>query len=182
MNETARDARTANKRIGSRAVVIGAGFGGISAAIRLQSSGVDVTLIEALDEPGGRAGIIRETGFTIDMGPVLITAPNLIAELFALGGERMEDHVSLVPLEPFYRVQFHDGVTIDYGTSGPAVWDQLERFETGSTAALQRFLEHTRGLYGRAFEELGTADFCSFRTFLSVVPDLARIRADHSVY
>ena len=174
--------QTPRPRTGRRAVVIGAGFGGIGAAIRLQVAGLDVTLIEATNDPGGRAGIIKEQGFTIDMGPVLITAPDLIAELFALGGERMEDHVRLVPLEPFYKVQFADGSMIDYGTSGPALWEQLERFETGATAAHQRFLAHTRTLYQRAFEELGTADFSSLRSMLAVVPDLAKVRADQSVY
>jgi phytoene desaturase len=82
-------------------VVIGAGSCGIGAAIRLQAPGLDVTLIEATNDPGGRAGIINEAGFLIDMGPVLVTAPDLIAELFALGGERMDDHVRLVTLETF---------------------------------------------------------------------------------
>jgi phytoene desaturase len=79
-------------------------------------------------------------------------------------------------------VLFHDGTSIDYGTSGPALWEQLERFETGATVAHQRLLAHTKTLYQRAFEELGTADFSSLWSMLAVVPDLARVRADQSVH
>ena len=75
------------------AVVIGSGFGGIAAAIRLQARGYQVSLLEMRDQPGGRAYVYRQDGFTFDAGPTIVTAPFLIDELFALGGRRTEDYV-----------------------------------------------------------------------------------------
>ena len=95
----------------SAAVVIGSGFGGIAAAIRLQARGYQVSLLEMRDQPGGRAYVYRQDGFTFDAGPTIVTAPFLIDELFALGGRRAEDYVRLVPCHPFYRIVFHDGRT-----------------------------------------------------------------------
>lgn len=165
-----------------RAIIIGAGFGGLGAAIRLQAAGVDVTLLEATDQPGGRAGRIEAAGYSFDAGPTIVTAPQLLEELFCLGGVSVRDRVRLAPLEPFYQVRFADGSAIDYGTAGPALSQQLEAFEPGAAAALDRFLAHTRRLYHRAFEELGLQDFSSIWNFLRVVPDLVTLRADRSVY
>src|SRR5690349_24824952 len=85
----------------AKAVVIGCGFGGLAAAVRLRAMGYDVTVLEALDQPGGRARVFRRDGYTFDAGPTVITAPYLLDELFALAGRRMEDYVRLVPVDPF---------------------------------------------------------------------------------
>ena len=102
-------------------VVIGAGFGGLAAAIRLRARGHEVTILEKRSQAGGRAGVLKQDGFTFDLGPTIITAPQLIEELFTLAGRRMEDFVSLMPVDPFYRVRFHDGASIDWG------WDEARR-------------------------------------------------------
>ena len=97
-----------------RVVVIGSGFGGLAAAIRLVARGYEVTVLEKRDQPGGRAYVYRQDGFTFDGGPTVITAPWLIDELFALAGRRREDFVTFVPLDPFYRIVFPDGTHFDY--------------------------------------------------------------------
>ena len=93
-----------------RIVVIGSGFGGLAAAIRLQAQGHDVTIVEKLDKPGGRAYVFEQDGFTFDAGPTIITAPWMIDELFALTGHKTADYVKLVQLDPFYNVRFEDGI------------------------------------------------------------------------
>ncbi len=97
-----------------RAVVIGAGLGGLAAAVRLRARGYEVTVLEALDQPGGRARVFRRDGFSFDAGPTVITAPYLLDELFALVGRDARDYFELVPVDPFYRILFHDGGTFDF--------------------------------------------------------------------
>ena len=89
-------------------VVIGSGFGGLSAAIRLVQQGHDVAIVEQRDKPGGRAYVYEQDGFTFDGGPTIITAPWLIRELFERSGRRADDYVSLVPINPFYNIRFED--------------------------------------------------------------------------
>ena len=101
------------------AVVIGSGFGGLAAAIRLGARGYRTTVLERLSEPGGRALVHRQDGFTFDAGPTIVTAPFLLEELWQLCGRRLADDVRLVPTTPFYRIRFHDGATFDY-TRAPA--------------------------------------------------------------
>src|SRR5689334_4325207 len=98
-----------------RACVVGAGFGGLAAAIRLQAMGVQTVLFEARDLPGGRAYVYRDQGFTFDAGPTVITAPHCLEELFTLAGERLSDEVELLPVDPFYRLLWPDGDRFDYG-------------------------------------------------------------------
>ena len=97
-----------------RVAVIGSGFGGLALAIRLQAAGIQTLLLERRDQPGGRAYVYRDQGFTFDAGPTVITAPGCLAELFAVAGERLEDHVDLLPVTPFYRLFWEDGDTFDY--------------------------------------------------------------------
>jgi phytoene desaturase len=91
-----------------KAVVIGSGFGGLAAAIRMRARGYDVTVVEALDQPGGRARVFRQDGFTFDGGPTVITAPHVIDELFELVGRDARDYIDFLPVDPFYRVEFHE--------------------------------------------------------------------------
>ena len=95
--------------MGKQIVVIGSGFGGLAVAVRLAARGHDVTVVEKRDQPGGRAYVYRRDGFTFDGGPTVITAPWLITELFELAGRAVEDYVTLVPVDPFYRIFFPDG-------------------------------------------------------------------------
>eukprot|EP01036_Dinobryon_divergens_P000376 gene376-467_t len=110
MNFTTRPSDFASARADTRphAIVIGAGFGGLAAAIRLGAKGYRVSVYEKLDGPGGRGYVYRQDGFTFDAGPTIITAPFLLEELWTLCGRRFADDVTLVPMAPFYRIRFDD--------------------------------------------------------------------------
>jgi phytoene desaturase len=173
-------------RIGGAArkcvIVIGGGFGGLAAAIRLQAAGCQVTLVEARERVGGRASQLQTEGFTFDMGPTLITAPALFEELWHLAGRDLRDDLELVALRPFYRLVFADGRTFD--AWGHAERDEAEiaRFEPRDVAGYRAFLATTRQLYERAFVELAAQPFLSLGDFLRVIPDLLRFGAQRSVY
>ena len=102
------------------AVVIGAGFGGLAAAVRLGARGWRVTIVEKLDAPGGRGYVFRQDGFTFDAGPTIITAPYLLEELWELCGRRMADDVELRSMDPFYRIRFDDGTVMACSWRGQA--------------------------------------------------------------
>jgi phytoene desaturase len=165
-----------------RVVVIGAGFGGLASAIRLQTSGFQVTLVEARERAGGRAYQLKDQGFTFDMGPTLITVPHLLEELWQLGGQDMRVDLELIELSPFYRILFHDGRAFDYW--GKAEQDEAEiaRFEPRDVDGYRRFLARTKHIYERAFVDLAAQPFHSLNTFLRVTPELLRVGAQQSVY
>ena len=166
----------------SRLIVIGSGFGGLAAAVRLQARGFDVTLLEKRDKPGGRAYQFREGGYTFDCGPSIITAPDLLDDLFDTSGARREDYVTLVPLEPFYRIHFSDGRYFDYSGRSETVARELTKFEPEAVEAYHRFMAETGRIYERAFVDLAHQPFMTVPDFLKVLPELARLRADRSVY
>ncbi|MEM6454351.1 MAG: phytoene desaturase family protein [Acidobacteriota bacterium] len=166
----------------STALVIGAGFGGLAAALRLRARGFDVTIVDRQDQPGGRAAVYRRGGYTFDAGPTIITAPFLIDELFALHGRRRDDYVSLRTLEPWYRIRFHDGQTFDYSGDLETMLGEIARFSPGDVEGYRQLLQHTKKIYEIGFEQLGDQPFHQFRTMAGLVPSLARLRSDRSVY
>ncbi len=167
---------------GGRIIVIGAGFGGLATAIRLQAAGLPVTLLEAREHPGGRAGQIQDQGFTFDMGPTLITAPHLLEELWQLAGRDLREDVELIPLSPFYRILFADGRSFDYW--GIAEQDEAEiaRFEPRDVQGYRAFLAETRHIYERAFVDLAGQPFLAMGDLLRVTPELIRLGGHRSVY
>ncbi|MHA7836114.1 MAG: phytoene desaturase [bacterium] len=164
------------------AIVIGAGFGGIAAALRLRAKGYHVTLLDRMDVLGGRAQVFRREGFVFDAGPTVVTAPFLFEELFALFGRDMKDYVDLRPVEPWYRFQFHDGRTFDYGGTIESTLDEIARFRPEDRDGYRRMLEHSRRIFDKGFTELGDRPFGSVKDMLRVAPALARLRSDRSVY
>ena len=97
-----------------KAVVIGSGFGGLAVAIRLQAAGVRTTLLEKREKIGGRAYQLVDQGYVFDMGPSLVTSPGIVDGIFQAAGKRMDDYVDMIPLDPYYRIYFHDGTHLDY--------------------------------------------------------------------
>ena len=117
-----------------RAIVIGSGFGGLAAAVRLSCKGYRVTVLEKLGQPGGRAGVWQQDGFTFDAGPTIVTAPFMLEELWALCGRRFADDVTLVPVSPFYRIRYDDGTHFDYGNDAAANREQIRRISPADLA------------------------------------------------
>jgi phytoene desaturase len=164
-----------------RAAIIGSGFGGLAAAIRLQAAGIDSVLFEARDKPGGRAYVYHDEGYTFDAGPTVITAPHCLDELFELCGKRREDYVEFLPITPFYRLIWQDGSALDYAGGDTLERQIRERFPEDA-AGYQRFVEYSRRVFEKGYRELAHAPFLRFSDMLKVAPSLARLRADRSVY
>ena len=165
-----------------RVVVIGAGFGGLSAAVRLRAMGWDVTLVEARKQLGGRAGVIERDGYTFDTGPTVITAPHLFGELFELFDRRLDDYVNMVPVDPFYRVTFPDGNHFDYVGEEQRLIDQIGRFNPKDVDGYRRLADHARRIFEVGYEQLVDQPFDSFVDMLRVVPDMIRLKNYRSVY
>src|SRR5487761_2093451 len=136
-----------SKGTGTRAVVIGAGFGGLAAAVRLRAMGYQVTLVEALDQPGGRARVFSQDGFTFDAGPTVITAPYLLDELFTLVGRDPRDYFDLVPVDPFYRILFHDGSTFDYVGDEERLLAQIAALSPRDVDGYRRLAAHAQRIF-----------------------------------
>ncbi len=163
-----------------RVVVIGSGFGGLAAAIRLQQQGHRVSIVEKRDKPGGRAYVYQQDGFTFDGGPTIITAPWLLRELFERSGRRTDDYVQLVPIDPFYNIRFDDGSIFRYNGDRAAVLAQVEQFSPADVAGYLRFAEATERIFDAGMALIDTP-FDRVIDMLKVAPDLARLRADRSV-
>jgi phytoene desaturase len=163
-------------------VVIGSGFAGLASAIRLQARGYNVELVEARDQLGGRAYVYRQDGFTFDGGPTVITAPFLIDEIFAVAGRRTEDYVNIVPLDPFYRIEFHDGRSFEYNGDAAEMDRRVAAFAPGDAGGYSRLIERARAIFKKGFVELADKPFLHFHDMLRVAPDLALLGAYRSVY
>lgn len=163
-----------------RILVIGSGFGGLSAAIRLQAQGHDVTIVEKLDKPGGRAYVFEQDGFTFDAGPTIITAPWLLHDLFELCGARSSDYLELRRLDPFYNIRFEDGSCFHYNGDPEHLRKEVARFNPDDVAGYDRFVSRTREIFKTGMALIDTP-FPSFGSMLKVLPDLLRLRADRSV-
>lgn len=161
--------------------VIGSGFGGLAAAIRLQTAGHAVTLLEKRDRPGGRAYVYAIDGFTFDGGPTVITAPWLIEELFTEAGRDPNDYLEMIPVDPFYSIRFDDGSTFRYTGDRDAMVEEIRRFNPGDVDGYLRFLATARDVFRTGFD-LIDVPFTTFGAMMKVLPDLVRLRADRSVY
>ncbi len=164
------------------AVVIGSGFGGLAAAIRLGARGYRVTVLEQLDAPGGRAYVYRQDGFTFDAGPTIVTAPFLLDELWALCGRRVADDVTLVPVAPFYRIRFDDGAVFDYSGDADAMRAEIARFCPADVAGYERFMAASAAIYRVGFEQLGAVPFDHWTDMARVAPALIRLEGYRSVH
>lgn len=165
-----------------RAAVVGSGFGGLAAAIRLQAAGIPSVLFEARDKPGGRAYVYEQDGFVFDAGPTVITAPHCIEELFEVAGRRMEDYVELLPVTPFYRLSWSDGDAFDYVGDSDAMLEQIRARNPADADGYLRFVDYSRRVFEKGYEELAATPFLRFFDMVKVAPQLARLRADRSVY
>ena len=165
-----------------RAAVIGSGFGGLAAAIRLQAMGFETVCYESRDRAGGRAYVYQDAGYTFDAGPTVITAPHCLEELFELSGESMSDHVDLIPVDPMYRLQWPDGMKFDYSNQESILVEQIRNCSPRDVEGYYRFADYTRRVFEKGYLQLGATPFLNFRDMIRCAPDLMRLRADRSVY
>jgi phytoene desaturase len=165
-----------------RVAVIGAGFGGLALAIRLQSAGIDTTLIEGRDKPGGRAYVWRDRGFTFDAGPTVITDPSCVDELFSLSGRSRADYVDLIPVSPFYRLLWPDGSRFDYVNDQAELDRQIAALNPDDVAGYRRFQQFSEEVYVEGYRRLGHVPFLKITDMLGAAPELMRLQAWRSVY
>jgi len=165
-----------------KAIIIGAGFGGLALGIRLQSAGVETTIVEARDKAGGRAYVWEKDGFTFDAGPTVITDPPCLKELWALTGRDMADDVTLEPVLPFYRLNWVDGTSFDYTNDDNVLMAEIAKLNPEDVAGYRRFLEYSAGVFHEGYEKLGHVAFLDFASMIKAAPALAKYQAWRSVY
>ena len=162
-------------------LVIGAGFGGIAAALRMRAKGFQVTLVDRLSAIGGRAQVFERGGFRHDAGPTVITAPFLFDELFELFGEKREDHLDFRPLDPWYRFYFHGGKQFDYRPSIEDTNDEIRKFSPDDIKGYAALLKTSKAIFDIGFEKLADRPFTKFWTMMAQIPSLLRLKSYHSV-
>ncbi len=165
-----------------RVAVVGSGFGGLTAAIRLQTAGFETTVFEARDKPGGRAYVYEQDGFIFDGGPTVITAPNLFEELFSEAGRDVREYVEMMPVEPFYRLLWEDGTAFDYNGKTSDMVAQIQRLAPGDVDGYLAFVKYASEVFDAGYTQLAATPFLRFWDMVRVTPELVRLRADRSVY
>jgi phytoene desaturase len=164
------------------AVVIGSGFGGLAAAVRLGARGYRVTVLERLDAPGGRAYVHHQDGYTFDAGPTIITAPFLFEELWNLCGRRLADDITLQPLAPFYRIRFNDGGHFDCWGDTARIRAEIARVAPDDLAGYERFMQIAEQTFRVGFEQLGHVPFDSWTDMAKVAPAMMRLQSWKSLH
>nr|WP_197974929.1 phytoene desaturase family protein [Phaeovibrio sulfidiphilus] len=163
------------------AVVIGSGFGGLAAGVRLSARGYRVTVVEALPDVGGRARVFRQDGHAFDAGPTIVTAPYMFADLWELCGKRMEDHVQLKKLDPFYTVRLNDGRTFRVNDDPEFMREEVGRFAPGNVEGYERYLKESGDIFNIGFKKMSDTPFDTLWDMLKVVPYFAWLRSDRTV-
>lgn len=167
---------------GRHAIVIGSGLGGLAAAIRLGARGYRVTVLEKLDGPGGRAYVFEQDGFRFDAGPTIITAPFLLEELWALVGRELSQDVDLRPLDPFYRIRFHDGEVLDCFAGEEDMRAEVARISPKDVEGFEAFMRRAEEIYRIGFERFGAIPFGNFRDMIKVLPEFVRLASYENVH
>lgn len=165
-----------------KAVVIGAGLGGLAAAMRLVGRGFEVEVIEALDQAGGRARVFRQDGFTFDAGPTVITAPHLFEELFAAVGRSFRDYVELVPVDPFYRILFHDGSQFDFVGDEERLLAQIEQMNPRDVDGYRKLAAAAKRIFDVGYLKLAEQPFDRVSTMLRTIPSMMRLESYRTVW
>lgn len=162
--------------------VIGAGFGGLALAIRLQASGIQTRLLEQRDKPGGRAYVYKDKGFIFDAGPTVITDPSAIEELFTIAGTDLSNYVELLPVKQLYRLCWESGQVFNYYNDQKQLEDQIIQFNPRDVQGYRHFLDYSRAVFREGYLKLSTVPFLYFRDMLRATPQLAKLQAWRSVY
>jgi len=177
-----RDLAASARGAGKRVAIVGAGFGGLAAAIRLQAAGMNTVIFEARDKAGGCAYVYEQDGYTFDGGPTVITAPTCLEELFTLAGRRMEDYVELIPVHPMYRLCWEDGTVINYDVMNGQMEREIARVAPDDLDGYRRFEDYAQKVFETGYTPLADKPFLRLRDMLKVAPEMVRLRSDRSVY
>ena len=164
------------------AVVIGSGFGGMAAALRARKLGFEVTLIERLEQLGGRARTFKRDGHTFDAGPTVITAPFLFEELFELFDRQLPEYAEILPVSPWYRYEFSDGSRMDYGGTVEDTVNEIERLSPRDVEGYKKLLAHSKRIFDVGFDELAHVPFNRLWFMLKQVPALVRLGCYRTVW
>ena len=163
-------------------VVIGSGFGGIAAALRLKAKNHNVTLIEKQKDLGGRARVFKRNGFTFDGGPTVITAPHLIYELFQLFNKDPQDYIDLKPLDTWYRFVFEDGSKFDYSGNEEQMKAQIKEMNPEDVTGYDKLVNFTKKIFDKGFTELSAVPFNNPSFMVKQIPALLNLKSYKSVY
>lgn len=166
----------------TKAIIIGSGFGGLALAIRLQSAGMQTLILEKRDKPGGRAYVYEDQGFVFDAGPTVITDPTSLEALFTLSGRRLADYVTLLTVNPFYRLCWEDGYTFDYVNDQAELDKQISLKAPEDVQGYRQFLAFSKAVLEQGYIKLGHVPFPDFRSMLRVAPQLIKLQSYRSVY
>jgi phytoene desaturase len=164
------------------AAVIGSGFGGLAAAVRLRARGYRVHVLEATGQPGGRASVFLRDGHVFDAGPTVITAPYLLHELFDLLGEDSRDYFELLPIDPFYRIEYPDGSRFDYVGDEKRLLENIRALSPDDVENYKRLAEHAERIFEIGYVRLADQPFHRLTDMLRIVPQMLRLQNYRSVY
>ena len=165
-----------------KSIVIGSGFGGIAAALRLKAKNHNVTLIEKHPDLGGRARVFKKNGFIFDGGPTVITAPHLIDELFKLFNKKPEDYIKLTPLKTWYRFIFEDGKKFDYSGDENQMKKQIKEINEEDVKGYEELVKFTKKIFDKGFTELADVPFDKPLVMMKQLPALLKLKSYKSVY
>ncbi|MGL4237310.1 phytoene desaturase [Tabrizicola sp.] len=165
-----------------KAIVIGAGLGGLASAMRLGAKGWQVTVFDRLDRPGGRGSSISQGGHRFDLGPTIVTVPQSLRDLWATCGRRFDDDVRLVPMDPFYKILWEDGSTFTARQNDAAMEAEVARLSPGDLHGYRAFLRDAEARYSFGYEDLGRRPMNRLWDLIKVLPRFAMLRADRSVH
>ena len=163
-------------------IVIGSGFGGLAASLRLRAKGYKVTLIEKHPDLGGRARVFKKDGFTYDGGPTVITAPHLFEELFSLFNKKISDYVEIVPLDLWYRFVFNDGDTFDYNGDDKSMEEQVKKYNSDDYNGYKELVNFTEKIFDKGFTDLSDKPFNNLVFMMKQIPALLKLKSYKSVY
>tara|TARA_Y100000590_G_scaffold28667_1_gene32084 strand:+ start:43 stop:1503 length:1461 start_codon:yes stop_codon:yes gene_type:complete len=163
-------------------IIIGSGFGGIAAALRLKAKGHNVTLIEKHNDLGGRARVFKRNGFTYDGGPTVITAPYLINELFELFKKNPKNYIKLRPLNTWYQFVFEDNSKFNYSGKEDEMKDQIRKISRDDVEGYSKLVNFTKKIFDKGFTELSDVPFNKPFVMIKQLPALLKLKSYKSVY
>ncbi len=163
-------------------IVIGSGFGGLAASLRLKAKGYKVTLVEKHPDLGGRARVFKKDQFIYDGGPTVITAPYLFEELFSLFNKNISDYVKIVPLDLWYRFVFSNGDTFDYTGDDGSMEEQVKKFNTSDYDGYKNLVNFTEKIFDKGFTDLSDKPFNNLIFMMKQIPSLLKLKSYKSVY